>query len=347
MSKGGAQTNLKEIKGIGDKSSKPSFYIVNFEEGGFCIISADKRTYPVLAYSSHSKFDLNLEKYPAALVYWLADQDNHISEIRNGNVKTDINYSKYWNADAVQRILTSKLFATRNMKNYRLIYSKGPLLSTTWGQGDGYNNSAPYKNCSSYNNGRVPVGCVATAVGQVMKFHNYPNNYNWSIMPNEVYTSTVSSDGTNEIATLLRDIGDAVGMDWGCDGSGVETKKAANVLRNTFGYSSANYTTSLSKLEREIRLGYPVVLKGGRAQDWVIFKVYKDGHAWVCDGCKVAEMDIRYRTTRGDYDWRTVEYKTYHMNWGWNGYCDGWYHTSKNKEGSFNYKMGMIYNIRK
>ena len=40
----------------------------------------------------------------------------------------------------------------------------GPLLSTVWGQGVGYNDLVPNLGCVTPSNGRVFTGCVATAM---------------------------------------------------------------------------------------------------------------------------------------------------------------------------------------
>ena len=71
-------------------------------------------------------------------------------------------------------------------------------------------------------------------MGQIMKFHEFPNNYNWEDMPDD--------RGTNETARLMRDIGQAVGMNYSCGLSGADSEDAASAFRNTFGYSGANYT---------------------------------------------------------------------------------------------------------
>ena len=47
-----------------------------------------------------------------------------------------------------------------------------PLLSTNWDQGTYYNQLCPSDN--SGPGGHVWAGCVATAMGMVMKHHDYP-----------------------------------------------------------------------------------------------------------------------------------------------------------------------------
>jgi streptopain len=351
LSKGTTKKQIKEIKPISDHGKQTSYYIINYEGGGFIIISADKRVYPILAFSNENNFDLNSEYYPGLLVNWLFGQDNYVNKLRDGKIKEVYNLEDHWKVSAIEnRIISAKQnldFKTTETRNYTLISSHGPLISTSWGQGLGYNNSAPYGNCSDYSNGRTPTGCVATAMSQIMKFHNYPSNYNWSIMPNHIYSSTTTSSGANEISRLMRDAGNYVGMDWGCELSGADTEDAANALKNNFGYQSANYSDDYTNLINDVQSGYPVILKGGRAEDWILFKIYRDGHAWICDGFESAKIEVYAPAGRWGFIWRWVNLSSFHMNWGWNGSWNGWYSGLNNSVGDFSYESGVIYNIRK
>lgn len=351
LSKEGAKKNIKEIKPISDNEKNPSFYIINFEGGGFIILSADKRIYPILAYSNQNNFDLNSESYPDLLVDWLFEQNSYVQDLREGRIKEIFNFEKHWQVNAIENHLVSGnsdwALKTSEGRDYTPISSHGPLISTSWGQGVGYNNSAPHGNCSNYSNERTPTGCVATAMAQIMRFHNYPNNYNWSIMPDRIYSSNATSSGANEISRLMRDAGNSVAMDWGCENSGAKTEDATNALKNTFGYQSASYSDNYTNLIGDIQSGFPVILRGGRAEDWILFKVYTGGHAWVCDGYKLGKVEVCAPAGRYGCDWRWVNTSSFHMNWGWNGSWNGWYSGLRNSVGDFSYKSGVIYNIRK
>ena len=52
----------------------------------------------------------------------------------------------------------------------------GPLIGSKWSQWSGFNNYLPNMGCESYQ-GKPPSGCVATAIGQVMRYYQYPNSY--------------------------------------------------------------------------------------------------------------------------------------------------------------------------
>lgn len=359
-SKNGKKNDIENITPIGSDKKKPSYYIVNYKNAGFLILSGDKRTYPVLAFSEEDSFNLNATEYPDLLVEWLKAQDHYIQEVRNDTIIDRSELHKLWNINEIERFIS--FTATKNKSTSKtaafscesqplgqpvLIATNGPLLVTSWGQGVGFNNMAPDYGCSNYSNGRTPTGCVATSMSQIMRYYQYPNNYNWSIMP-DIVTNSASS-GADEISKLMRDAGDSVGMDWGCDGSSAETSDVPNALKFTFGFSSANYANfDTTTTYNELNNGYPVILRGGeKVTKWLIFNVYENGHAWVCDGMEYYRIKLKIAVGRFGYDIVCVPSFSYHMNWGWNGSYNGWYTSWSNPVGSFSYQAGMVYNIRK
>ena len=317
------------------------------------MISADRREMPVLGYSEDGDFDVDdLENIPPELKSWIIMMEEEINSIREGNslVATDPQETALeWNDImlAVEAIQSSPNGRTAALcpKGARCDEDDnpsppppvvvGPFLTTTWGQGCGYNDSAPI--ASGGPCGRALAGCVATAMAQVMRFHQHPTRYNWGAMPADI-------DGEREapeLARLMRDAGDAVGMDWGAGSSGAQTDKVDNALRGSFGYSSATWRNDRNYNHTEIKnnLKYrrPVILRGKRDKNCVlgIFCDYDGGHAWVCDG---------YRT----YNTACCGYLRFHMNWGWDGAFNGWFAYNNWNPGSraYNYKRGAVVNIR-
>jgi len=213
----------------------------------------------------------------------------------------------------------------------------GPLLSTKWNQSCGYNDYTPTETqlgCSGLPCDRAYTGCVATAMAQVMKHHQYPSGYSWSNMPNTY--------GSSETSLLMSDIGKKVGMDYNCDGSGADTKsEVASSFTSDFGYSSARFLdyegTVRDIVKSNIRAGNPVIFRGGENTGWWIFGYYSNGHAWVCDGYLSS-----YYCEIG------ATYLSLHMNWGWGGSNDGYYsyNNFNPSDYDFNYKAGVILDIR-
>jgi streptopain len=138
----------------------------------------------------------------------------------------------------------------------------------------------------------------------------------------------------------MRDVGQNIGMNYGCDGSGAWPNDAANSLRSDFGYESANYRSSFSWKEyrSELYSRFPVMLVGYNEKNescflWWCSTSYSGGHAWVGDG-------YRYRRYSSGN-----EYRYAHMNWGWDGSSNGWYYLTGSWN-SFKYKKQMVTDIR-
>lgn len=204
------------------------------------------------------------------------------------------------------------------LKKKKESYTYGPLLQTTWGQKNGYNLYTP---------NQYPAGCVAVAMGQIMKYHQSPYSYNWSAMANDKATS--------ETARLLADIGAAVYMNYAPDGSGSTITNAYNAFKNIYGYTyvkQINYSPEI--VMEQIKKYYPVYMRGVDAN--------QGGHAWVCDGYQtiinafdyiklmtLEDCPIGYEpqvfTNPYTYPNEPSPYTAFHMNWGWEGNYDGYY----------------------
>lgn len=157
------------------------FYAANLKDGGFILVSADKRAYPIIAYSKTGIFnsaddevEYLINEYSAPIK--IIAESQSLSKAMEYNVET----WKY----ITQNKKTKLNAKSSSMVYYYLIESEyveyhspsyGPLTSTAWGQGDKitydyyWNKYCPFAS-SSLSGKRCPVGCVAVAGGQ---FANY------------------------------------------------------------------------------------------------------------------------------------------------------------------------------
>ena len=208
-----------------------TMHLFNIDGGGFVITSADDRMQPILAYSRTANFSFPI---PDNLNYWLECYD---SQIRT--VIEDPSALKHheWT-----------LLASRKCPKAVYDTTIGPLLTTTWDQFPYYNNL-----CPNGPNGQAVTGCVATAMGQVMKYWNWPETgagaysyiddiygpqsadfeattYDWEHMPDYLNASSSSTE-VNAVATLLYHCGVAVNMQYGNEvqGSGALHEASGNL----------------------------------------------------------------------------------------------------------------------
>ena len=265
-----------------------SYYVFNNDAGGFVIIAGDDAVAPVLGYTSTGAFDAN--NLPEGLKDLLKSYEQQIAALGK-------NYKA-------------------NTTSTRAEFTGEKLLNTAkWNQGAPFNKYTP-------NN--YVTGCVATAGAIVMKHHGYPakgvgshsytwngqnltasfeHDYDWANMPGR-YTgdNDAAFDG---VARLMSDLGIAVNMQYANGGSASALEDLVTALKKYFGYSK--YARHLKiedlgaeawngRLRAEIDANRPVLYAASDAN--------VGGHAFVIDGYKDESFSV---------------------NWGWGGYCDGFY----------------------
>ncbi|MGC9332461.1 MAG: thiol protease/hemagglutinin PrtT [Bacteroidales bacterium] len=279
------------------------YYTVNFEEGGWVMVSAEDNTIPVLGFSFTGNIDVNTPK-PPALEMWI---DNYVDQIRYAkNVKTvSSDIKSKW----------EKLLNEQQLKNLIYNYTPGQNLlnipdrgEVRWNQSENndrecnpnYNKYCPEGSGSGCNCGRKPVGCGAVAMGQIMWYWKWPNTssynpYDWELMPSELKNSSEEWE-EYEIAKLLFDCAESANMNYNCWGSWALINNLVDGFKDDFKYkgvekikrSNWTYGNAWENVIRsEIDAGRPVLFYGGTK------------HYFVCDG----------------YDEEDYDY--FHFNWGW------------------------------
>ena len=320
LSKGMSYDNVNlSLVFTGSEESIPVYYIFNVnQDDGFVIIAADDDVYPFLGYAFTGKYMDNIEQ-PINFKTWMDHSKDQILFVRKNGLQADEQISEAWKKYQIKP------------QSIDPILGVNPLLTTKWNQDNYYNALCPADNAGP--GGHVYAGCVATAMGQVMKYHNHPEQgtgshsyycspygtqtanfgattYNWSSMPNSVYYNNTA------VATLLFHCGVSVDMDYGPNGSGAWTSATRTALINYFSYSSSaqykqksSYSTSgwESLLRTELEASRPMIYRGQGT----------GGHAFVCDG---------YQGTN-----------FFHFNWGWSGYYNGYFYVSNLNPGGANF----------
>lgn len=275
-------------------SSGNCFYVFNNEGGGFTIISADDRLPSVLAFSDNG--DFNEKRIPENMRWWLEQYNKEISTFLEKNPD----------------MTPSRRPALRVGEERTPI---APLLKTTWDQTEPYNNDCPVDNY-----GRLSVtGCVATAMAQIMKFHEWPVNpkgssggvtftgttLDWANMIDSYENGNYSIAQADAVALLMRQCGASVNMQYSSYASGAYSMDVPNAWMTYFDYSSSMrmlYRDYYSQVQwnnmvyDELAQGRPIYYCGQSTEG---------GHAFVCDGYIGDDM--------------------FHFNWGWSGYQDGYF----------------------
>ena len=186
-------------------------------------------------------------------------------------------------------------------------------MTTKWNQHSPYNLFCPY---DEVNDAPSVTGCVATAMAQIMKYHEWPSAYDWSLMKDE-YDSGDESAAAQEVAKVMYDAGASVYMEYSADGSTSNNDCISEALRNIFGYALSTewvYRAYYSAQEWDeliygnLKNKMPVIY-AGQAIDiddsYGYLQGVESGHSFIVDG----------------YDGKGL----YHVNWGWGGLSDGFF----------------------
>ena len=289
--KHGISSRAKSQNKIQELKNLDGLSVLGYQQGGFVIISNDDTNAPVVGYSEQ---EANLDA-PELL----------------------------WYLNAANQALLSRTASATASENKEPIE---PLLKTLWGQDTPYNNLCPTERENA--NVIYPTGCVATAMAQVMYYHQYPekgtgnitysfqdrilsadfNNtyYQWRLMTPTYKKGQYSDESALAVATLMYQCGVSIKMQYNVGGSGAFSYNAATALRKNFGYHEnlqihyRDYYTAkewINKVYNELKAGRPIIYTGVDENN--------GGHCFVVDG----------------YDQNNFV----HVNWGWDGMNDGYY----------------------
>ncbi|UXX78999.1 thiol protease/hemagglutinin PrtT [Reichenbachiella carrageenanivorans] len=295
------------------------YFIYNFGETGFIIVSNEDAALPILGYSFEGTYSEN--KVFPQLAKWLETYKKQIRFIQANDIEPTQEVTSRWESLLKDASSSARVSETNSVD---------PLIETKWDQSPYVNAKCPYD--AQYQELTV-TGCPATAMAQIMKYWKYPAKgigfhsynhekygtlsanfsstyYDWESMPNTI-------NSTNDaVATLMYHCGVAVEMQYnvaseGGSGSYViipgypEEQTVQHGLITYFGYDKesiqglyrADYSDNDWKnlLKEELDAGRPIQYAG----------FGQGGHTWVCDG----------------YDNNDF----FHMNWGWGGQLDGYY----------------------
>ena len=180
---------------------------------------------------------------------------------------------------------------------------------------------------------------MAVAIAQIMSYYQYPTSFvrthddsnitqtlNWAGLTSSPDANNCTSSDKDALAHLIREIGKTVRMRYYVYGSYAFIDSVKTYLPN-LGYNPnmviEDYDFSL--VTSELDNNRPVYMRGANSLD--------EGHAWVVDGYRShwSETTEYYETGMGgDRIISNVTASLYshlHINWGYDGKCNGYYTT--------------------
>lgn len=302
-------------------------------DNGFLLFSAEDAVFPVLAYSFTNDIDLDNLAPGASML--LAQYRQEIATARHTRAVPGERVRKAWD---------ELLYPSKDITTEVVV---APLLHSSWNQNKYYNDLCPQdENAPGGYDGKVPNGCVAVAMSQIIYYYRYPESgtgshtnytdygnfhvnfaqqhYNYDAMCDQL------SFYNNEVAKLIFHCGTAINMMYGPDGSGAYSFEVPEAMSSYFRYNTDSYYTSkhdysdsswCNMLKADLEARHPIYYSGYSEEG---------GHAFICDG------------------YNSDNY--FHFNFGWGGSSNGYYitqstATDNNVVNGYGFGQSAIFNL--
>lgn len=266
------------------------------EQKEFAIVTADKSEPMVVGYSTNQAFD----------------KDNIIPPVKA--------FMDAYAKMAKEGKAIRKVVGTEKASIY-------PLVKTFWSQEEPYN-----QDCPDYPQWWCVVGCGPLAMGQIMKYYEYPTHgigeHGGINFAEQTYDFTkmlcghVPGSGAGEVAKLLHHAGVAADTEYSSEysytgGAGTDPLKTVSALKEYFGYSES----AMMKMRHDIS-----------DSDWdeMVYNELTNKHPLIYGGYPSEGLGHLFIV-----DGYNDGY--YHVNWGWGGKQDGYYLLSALQE--YNYSQ--------
>ena len=320
-----------------------AYYVFNVgEKEGFVIVSAEDSTEPILGFVEEGNF--NMDEIPGNMKEWLKEYERQIEWARENGIERKTTPRRTTKTDISMM--------TKSKWNQRRPYNLYCYNET----GDWY----------------AVTGCVATAMAQIMYYHQWPEKttgeipaydinyqttetsytYTWAAQPattfewtkmQDAYSSSSKlklEDATEEekaVAKLMRYCGQSVNMQYGQNGSAASNNSASKAFSSYFGYDEDVRLVKRNKYSTQDEWDELIYneLANGRP---VLYGGSNEtsGHAFIVDGYQDGMFSI---------------------NWGWSGKHDGYFLLSAlnpndegeagTSSGGYNSKQDAIIGIQK
>ena len=320
-----AQVRLVEHDGM------PAYYVVEYSNGGWAVVSAQTTSQPVIGYNTTGEFAA-----PGAM-----------GELLNFNAKMIT--ARALQGVTVEHADWKRVMQRKPAADRESTPDIAPMITVNLNQNSPYN-----KYCPKIDGKNALVGCVAVSMTQAMMVQRYPerpvgkNSYKYQDMkPSIVYDDEPEYDwdamyacdqtgNYDEVARLLYHSGVSINMMYSLTFSGAYIEDAAKALVRHFQYdkqrvhavarASFKDDAWYDKILTDLINGRVVMYMGAADE------AGNGGHCWNLDGWKKSTQMV-------------------HCNWGWGGYGDGYFSldnmTDTYQGISFLFHHGAVFGIGK
>ncbi len=289
-------------------SSDTLMYIVNLNDDlGYVIVSADKRTTPILGFIEQGRFTSIQENTNPGFQLFMEYAANTI--IQNSTKET-------------------KAVAPPNTQTVFKLNEVGIPLRTKWKQGAPYNKYHPSEG--TYTGCTIVAAAQALSRFQGLKQFSYTDRgttYNCTLEWDNILNECLNNDGAlingsscaDQIAHLMRYLGIIFKADYKPEGTGASPEEVSKYFNTLSGigagdvvkYNGEKVILNINNGQLAMIVGYSFAKKFLG----IITNVSK-GHTWLIDS---------YINATATPSSITPIYTLLHCNYGWGGIADGYY----------------------
>ena len=344
--KSATKREVKSTKEMSTPFGNKKVFVVEFESGGFVLMSDNLLNFPVLAYSVTNtwEFESFSDMAPAA-EEWLMKYIRINLEIESDTVLQRLNNTfAMWKRAGINPVGLKSADPDECIDEYigvdESIFDSS-ILPSHWRQGHPFNAciADPNSSCD------YPVGCGPVAVGQIMYFWEHPGYIDWDDI-DPIYFSSATEDCSSEIAQLMYDLTQECGTSNTCKYGLTYPNELVEGIK-AMGYNAEKDNYDYRTVRQNIVAGHPVIIKGA---DNLLSQ-----HYWICDGYR--EIKDVWSTTcmlpEGPvtHTWTTNSRAFVHLNWGWGDLSQNiWYGINDitrpdGEPENYNRYMKLIHNI--
>ena len=350
---GGALRIVWDGEEVATKAAvQPAFYVVARDGGGFVIVAGDDNVTPILAISDRNEF--KVEGMPANVKWWMDRMKAFVRSAKAQSPEARAQWAKFAGTKAGSAITGTVTVISEH-------------LTPEWDQCGTLSGRPVYNSKCPIVDGKYTLtGCAATAAGELMTTLSgiYPNQmpvrgegtvppyepwegcvsastpehpyvlgtaYDWaglrSLSGREAIEKAIA-DGRGDLVDnmdqLLADLGATLQSYYAVDGTSVNIFIIADALIRYYGFNKNAYLASASDYTRH---QWREKLKGELAVRPLFYIGFTEdrtgGHVFLFDAY-------------GQFEGEDV----FHINFGWNGDCNGYYY-----EGNYDTDGNPYYNF--
>lgn len=325
--------DIISVKAFSDENGETVYYAVYLQPSGFVIVPGDDLVEPIICFVPIGAYDPSEDNplctlvsrdvpsriaavrafHAAAGSATQKDASNEETALQQASAKSQSKWSELQAyADSVGTLGLTSISDVRIAALTQSTWDQRNVGSVPPGSGgiSCYNYyTPPYLAGDPYN---YYTGCVATAMAQMMRYHEYPSSgpsgtYVWSNMPLQP-DSGITVTERQAIGHLCFDSAESINTTYTSTGSSASPSDAKQEFKDTFGYSNSIFGWNNNNniggglngmINPNLDANYPVILS---------IEGPISRHAVVCDGY--------------GYNTSTIYH---HLNMGWSGTDNAWY----------------------